>query len=184
MEKTLIDNPKNELLRHALKRNLFKEYKALDTRYKRETLRRNQTGMSNRFDEGRYWLFKAMVDMILFSPEKPFGIEIAKRAEYYISGLLNDTDNEENNDEIPKDIVVYIRCKAYTKKAGYMLWYNDGESSMGNRLVFSFIPWACIDIIASWWDGIGSWVKNGDIHVNMMLIRKQREEMFGIPLNS
>ncbi len=172
--KTLVDNPKNKLLHFALNRNLFKEYKALDVRFNPAISKNANKNTSNLFDEGRYWLLKAIVEMILFSPEKPFDNTMFGRVQKFATQEC----------DVPQDVVIFNRCTEYAKKSAHTLWNNGGEKDMGDRLVFSFIPWSCIDLVATWWDGIGGWVKDGAIQVSVMQSRASLEKRFGLTLDS
>lgn len=127
IDKATFMNKDNRILHVAHEMNLFQEFKALETRMNNPTT----VGI---FDQGRYYLFKGVVGMIMFDP---------------VRGDMKEemTPDEKNK---WKEFDVNIR------KGGELIC-SESEQSMHDPLIWLFIPKQLHRDIEYTWHGIGSW---------------------------
>lgn len=124
LDKALFRNKNNVVLHEALAMNLFSEYQALHNREK---------ATMSIFDQGRYYVLKGVVGMILFDPV---------RADM----KPNMSESEQQWNSFKTDI----------RKGGELI-NQESPQSLRDPLIWLFIPHRCHRDIDFIWDGIGNW---------------------------
>lgn len=119
-----------EALSEAVRKNVFKEYKALNRRLNEKTARSNpkedeKTQKKEYYSVARKQILQWIIECVKHDPE---------------SGDYSDDDNDK--------LII---------EAGKSLYLHEGMRGMHDPLVWAFIPKRYHRTIDALWDGIGEW---------------------------
>jgi hypothetical protein len=126
VDKNLIFNKENIIFHEAINLFLFREYKILTNVLNNGTI--------DLFDQGRYYVFKAIITRIIHDP---------------VEGFI-DYDETQLLDQTNKDI----------RKGGELIYSygpHPSTNNMYNCAIWNFIPKSLKRVVEFTWSGIGTW---------------------------
>lgn len=134
LDKKLVDDKNNRVLREALAMNMFREFMALETE--------KQSGKKQSlFNQGRYAVFKGFIGLIMKNPRNcepsESQMEAMKQGDVSVGSLF---------------------CHlTLIKQGGRILYADMGMEGMHDPLLTLFMPDDCLAMLNYIWDGIGEW---------------------------
>lgn len=128
LDKALFNNKKNKMLHLAMDDNLFSEYEYL------RNIHNEHGDNMNIFDQGRFYIFQGIIDMIMFDP------------------VMADMKPVMTDDETKQ----WQGFENDIRKGGVLV-HQESPESMHDPLIWLFIPKYLHRDIHFIWNGIGDW---------------------------